>query len=284
MLELTVTELAGQPDAPHLLVVGPSLGTSVQTLWARCAEALADQYQVVGWDLPGHGRSPQAIGPFAISDLGEAVRQVGAHWSGGRPAWYAGVSLGGAVGFELALSPGPYRAIAALASAPRIGARDAWRERADLVRSAGTASMEATSSQRWFAPTFSERDPQLAHALLSELGDVDDRSYAWACEALARFDRTSSLSEAEVPLLVAAGVYDVVLPPVEVNAMVNSAPRCDYRIIPDCGHLPPAEQPVRVARTLHEFFDRHTRGTRAQRWIGELHAAVAAASDGQSVA
>ena len=64
MPELTFTRLGGSPDSPRLLVVGPSLGTSVEALWDRAAGHL--DAEVVGWDLPGHGRSAPATAYFSL--------------------------------------------------------------------------------------------------------------------------------------------------------------------------------------------------------------------------
>lgn len=76
MAELMATPLAGSSQAADVLIVGPSLGTSVEALWSRCAPMLP--FQVVGWDLPGHGRSRPAAEPFSVSDLADAVRPPGA--------------------------------------------------------------------------------------------------------------------------------------------------------------------------------------------------------------
>ena len=69
---LTATTLGGRPDRP-LLVLGPSLGTSAETLWARCAARLDGRFHVVGWDLPGHGRSPARTSRSPSPDLAAAV-------------------------------------------------------------------------------------------------------------------------------------------------------------------------------------------------------------------
>src|SRR3954449_8698466 len=53
-MTVTAVRLGGRPDLP-LLVLGPSLGTSAATLWSAAAVHLARDFQVVGWDLPGHG-------------------------------------------------------------------------------------------------------------------------------------------------------------------------------------------------------------------------------------
>ena len=63
----------GEPSSLHakpLLVVGPSLGTSVTPLWAPAAEHLREEYDVVGWELPGHGRGTPVSEPFTVEELG----------------------------------------------------------------------------------------------------------------------------------------------------------------------------------------------------------------------
>ena len=58
-LVLTATRLSVASTPGDLLIVGPSLGTSVAALRAECARHLMLDLEVVGWDLPGHGRSVQ---------------------------------------------------------------------------------------------------------------------------------------------------------------------------------------------------------------------------------
>jgi pimeloyl-ACP methyl ester carboxylesterase len=246
--ELTATRLAGSSQAGEVLLVGPSLGTSVEALWSRCAAMVP--FEVVGWDLPGHGRSQPAGEAFSVSGLAGAVRDLARAAASGRTAWYAGVSLGGAVGLELALDPGPFSGVAVLAAAPKIGTADAWLERADLVRREGTAVMVAGSAVRWFAPGFADREPGVADALLTSLAQTDRESYAMACEALASFDLRDRVAARMMPLLVVAGQQDPVVPPEQAR---SGAPD-EFAVLPGCGHLPPAEDPAAVADLLTKFF------------------------------
>jgi len=248
MAELTATGLAGSAEAGEVLIVGPSLGTSAEALWGRCAARLP--FEVVGWDLPGHGRSRPAGAAFSVSGLAGAVRDLAQAAASGRPAWYVGVSLGGAVGLELALDPGPFSGVAVLTAAPKIGTPEAWLERADLVRREGTAVMVAGSSVRWFAPGFAGREPEVADALLTSLSEADRESYAMACEALASFDLRDRVGARKVPLLVVAGQQDPVVPPEQAR----SAAPDEFAVLPGCGHLPPAEDPAAVADLLTRFF------------------------------
>lgn len=252
MLDLAPHLLSGAP-ARVLLVVGPSLGTSVRTLWARTAAHLVG-LEVLGWDLPGHGAAPPVREPYEVTDLADAVLALTRERALGRPVHYAGVSLGGAVGLELALRTGSFRSVASLCAAPRIGEEQAWQDRADLVRAAGTEAVVDGSRQRWFAPGFVEREPGVVDVLIGGLRATDGASYASACEALRRFDLREEVGHAVVPLLAVTGEHDVVVRTAEVQAAV---PTAEHAELQDCGHLPPAEQPAAVATLLNAWIARH---------------------------
>ncbi|MET0741133.1 MAG: alpha/beta fold hydrolase [Candidatus Nanopelagicales bacterium] len=252
-----MTRLGGSTNTTDLLVVGPSLGTRVESLLGRCAHALADRFDVVGWDLPGHGRSQPASAPYTIADLADAVREESDRQAGTRPAWYAGVSIAGLVGFQLGLDPGPFRAVATLASAPRIGSVESWQERAAQVRRAGMQSLVAASAVRWFAPGFLDREPRTAGRLLAQLSDTDSPSYAWPCDALAVCDLRPRLGDTKVPLLVAAGEQDQVFTPQAIRAATEAAPDMTFEVVAGCGHLPPVEDATAVAAMLSLYFPEH---------------------------
>ncbi len=246
---LTFTRLAGGDGLP-LLVVGPSLGTSVEALWDAAARHLGGHYEVVGWDLPGHGRSAPAAASFSVAELADAVRRTATDLAAERPAAYAGVSLGGAVALELALDPGPFATTACIAGAARFGESGMWHERAAFVRRAGTPAMVEGSTARWFAPGFLQRDPATVNRLLLSLSDADDESYARCCEALADHDLTDRLGDARVPVSMLPGEHDVVVPPDVAQGAADALPGGTLRVAAGTAHLPPAEDPAGVADIL----------------------------------
>lgn len=240
-VELSLTRLAGAESSERLLVVGPSLGTSVALLWRDCALTLDEQFEVIGWDLPGHGSGAPATAPFTVEDIADELSARVEALGGGRRIEYAGVSFGGAVGFELATrADGPFEAVVCIGAAPRIGVPEMWRERAALVRRAGTPVMVEGSAQRWFAPGFVERAPRVAGALLRALADADQESYALACEALGRYEAGAAVR----PCQVLVGEHDVVVSPATAD-----------RVLGGCGHLPPAEDPAMVAQVLVQVLE-----------------------------
>src|SRR4051794_3270751 len=116
MPPLAAVDLTPADPSLPVLVVGPSLGAAVETVWSACAAALAGHYHLVGWDLPGHGRSEPARGPFTIVDLAEGVWAVVTSTLGRRgdpdgAVHYAGDSIGGAVGLQLLLDRPAWRVV-----------------------------------------------------------------------------------------------------------------------------------------------------------------------------
>lgn len=249
---------SGSTTAP-LLVLGPSLGTAAP-LWDAAIELLAPHFSVLSWDLPGHGLSRPATEPFTLADLADGVLRLvdeqGTGYFG-----YAGVSLGGAVGVELALRhPDRVSALSTICSVPKFGESSAWLDRAALVRAQSTAALVVPSAGRWFGPNFIAKNPHVSSALLHVLSDADDESYALCCEVLADYDARPKLSELRMPFLALSGQFDAVATPDAVAEFAAGVPGGRAVEIPDAGHLAPAEQPQLVTDLLIEFLTRGERG------------------------
>ncbi|WP_375388858.1 4-carboxymuconolactone decarboxylase [uncultured Amnibacterium sp.] len=264
------------PAAP-LLVLGPALGTGTAG-WRAAARLLADRFRIVRVDLPGHGLSPAVTEAVTVVDLAAAVVALVDGIGGGRFA-YAGVSIGGAIGIDLALGPHADRltGLAVICSDARIGDPDTWRARAEQTRRQGTAALVAASSERWFAPSFLQRDLDAAGRTLGELVDTDDESYARLAEALGAFDRRADVGRITVPTLVVAGSADRVVTPAAAAALAAAAPGSTGPavVLEDTGHQAHLERPDRVAAALAGALlppDRYEAGMRVRRAVlGDAH-------------
>ena len=90
------------PDTAPAVLLSPSLGTTWE-MWDPLAAALAPSYRVVRYDTRGHGRSPVPPGPYSMPELASDV--VALADSLGIDAFgFVGLSLGGAIGQELAVT------------------------------------------------------------------------------------------------------------------------------------------------------------------------------------
>lgn len=255
---INTVDFGGQTNA-SLLILGPSLGTSVTALWSAAARRLSTHHRVIGFDLPGHGCSAAPSAEFAISDLATAVHQIATDHGAAR-YHYAGVSAGGAIGLELLLQHNDSLISTALiCTGAKIRNATAWLERAQSVRDNGTATMLAGAASTWFAEGFTERDPDTAAALLSSLRDTDAEGYAGVCDALAYFDVRERLHTITGNVTAIAGNQDIATPPSSLMLLAEHIPGAHYLELAETGHLAPAEQPDRVAKELLSNTQRSTR-------------------------
>ena len=245
-----------------LLVLGPSLGTSVAAVWQDVVRILESRVDLVGWDLPGHGTTPAPASDLeglTVQDLSAAVadlidRVQAARGDPGSAFYYAGVSVAGAVGQQLLLDhPTRVAGASLICTAARFGPPEGWLDRAALVAAAGTSTQIAASAQRWFAPGFAERRPEVAARLLESLHAADRCGYAAVCRALADFDLTGRLDAIIAPVVVIAGALDVVAPPARSAEIVAEIAGSRLEVLAGTGHLAPAEQPAAVAEILAEL-------------------------------
>ncbi|WP_432936845.1 alpha/beta fold hydrolase [Kribbella sp. CA-253562] len=236
----------GPLDAPTL-VLGPSLGTDTGLFDVQVA-SLAASYRVVRFDLPGHGRSPTWDEPFLVEDLATAVlRRLDR--IGVDRFHYAGVSLGGAIGQQLAVVSDRLASLTLMATASRFPDPDAWPARAELVLASGTEALVPSRYGTWFTQRYAAANPAETERLIAMLRSTSPVAYAACCEAIAAFDLRHRLGTITVPTLVIAGQDDPATPPDVVRELANAIPGA--ALVTTAGaHLVNIEAADMVARSL----------------------------------
>jgi 3-oxoadipate enol-lactonase/4-carboxymuconolactone decarboxylase len=238
------------------LVLGPSLGTSAATCWGPTIALLHDDFDVVAWELPGHGQDagPAPAG-LTVADL--AARVLDAVDG---PFLYAGDSIGGEVGLQLLLDA-PERVVGAVlcCTGATIGDDEMWDERIAQVRASGTASLLSATVGRWFAPGFLQRQPDRASALLHALRDTSDEGYVAVCRALRTYDVRDRLREITAPVVAVAGADDPTCPPALLQEIADGVLQGRLVVLDDVAHQAPAEAPEQVARIIRELAEQVVR-------------------------
>lgn len=207
---VTAVRMTGARDRAELplLVLGPALGVSATTLWWDCAQHLTDAFDVLAWDLPGHGHNrsvPEE--PFTMAELAAGVLVVvedvlaQREESGGSFSFsYAGAGLGGAVGLQLLLdAPGRLRAAVLLGTDGR-----------------GRPTPGASGS-------------------------------SYAGQALAAWDVLDRLGEVVAPVLAVAGAHDDAPSPQQVTALAASVLDGRFHLLDGVAQRAPAESAGAVA-------------------------------------
>jgi 3-oxoadipate enol-lactonase len=241
----------GPADAP-VLVLGPSLGTDLGLFDAQ-ADALGDRFRVIRYDLRGHGGSPVVPGPYGVADLADDVRRL-LDDLGIDVFAYAGVSLGGAIGLQLASTvPDRLTHLVVVASAARFPDPPSWKARADRVRAEGTEFLVPSRIGAWVTPRFAESRPEETERLLAMLRRTPREGYAACCETIATFDVRDRLSQITAATLVIAGGDDPATPPDTVREVADGIPDARFVIVPEASHLVNAEQPTAVTEEIRRF-------------------------------
>jgi 3-oxoadipate enol-lactonase len=240
----------GPEDAP-VLVFGPSLGTDTGLFDAQAAQ-FAGSHRVIRYDLRGHGASEVVPGPCTVADLAGDVLALLDSLGVDRFS-YAGVSIGGAVGLELALRvPDRVEKLAVLASAARFADAESYAERGQQVRGEGTEFLVPSRTGLWFTAEWAEREPAEADRLIAMLRGTPAEGYAACCDAIAAFDVRDRVGGITAPTLVLAGAEDPATTGELMRELAEGIPGAQFVVVPGAGHLPNATHPAEVNAALRE--------------------------------
>jgi len=224
-----------------VVVLCGSLG-SAASIWDPQVVALGGR-RVVRIDHPGHGAAPLA----EVQDVGDLAKRVLATVGEGSFS-FVGLSLGGAVGMQLALTvPDRVERLVLACTAARFGDPEQWHERAALVRADGLVAIADAVLGRWFTPQFAGVGPY-RDMLLS----VDPEGYARCCDALARWDVRGALASVRAPTLVLAGADDPSTPPDTVEAIAAEIPEARFEVIERAAHIASVERAEVFNRLIEE--------------------------------
>jgi 3-oxoadipate enol-lactonase len=224
------------------IVLCGSLGAASE-MWQPQLPALG-AYDVVLVDHPGHGGAP--VVPFdGVSGLAELVLgQVDAERFS-----FVGVSLGGAVGMQLALdAPERLEKLVLCCTSAWFGPPQMWHERSALVRGEGVAAIVEAALERWFTPAFA--DVQRFRELFLS---TDAEGYARCCEALASWDLRDELARIAAPTLCVAGADDPTSPPEHLAQIADAVAGARCSVIDHARHLANVERPSELNLLLTEF-------------------------------
>jgi pimeloyl-ACP methyl ester carboxylesterase len=235
-------EIHGQGPA-ILLSHGYSLSLE---MWRGQMAPLARDYQLILWDMRGHGHtdspgdSAQYSEQATVEDMGALLDHAGAS-----SAIVGGLSLGGymSLAFHLA-HPERVRALMLFDTGPGFKndeARAAWNRRAletaSTFEADGLAALE--SRGRETATGTRQTAVGLAHAARGMLAQRDARVI-------------QSLPSINVPTLIVVGANDTAFLPA-ADYMAAKIPHAHKTVIPHAGHTANLDQPEMFNQTVLKF-------------------------------
>lgn len=224
------------------VVLCGSLG-STPSIWDAQLPVLLER-RVVRITYPGHGGAALVPVRDAADLAAEALAAIGDGTFS-----FIGLSLGGVVGMQLALTvPQRLDRLVLACTAARFGEPEQWRERAATVRADGMTAIADAVIGRWFTPGFERAGDYRAMVL-----GIDPEGYARGCDALASWDVRGRLGGVRTPVLAIAGADDPSTPPGELERIAGEIPGARFDVIERGAHAVNVERPDEFNRLIEEF-------------------------------
>lgn len=228
-----------------------------QSIWAEQVKVLKPDFQVITYDLLGHGRNAPAKSNAPLSDwidqLNGVVRDLAL-----KKFALVGFSFGGLIAQAYAAQNS--RKIDRLVLMSTVydrseAERASVLARLDLVKREGPQATIPTALLRWFSPEFSKARPEIMNQYEALLRGNDAASFLSAYECFAMVDRelVGALAEFNRPALVITGELDTGSTPAMARKLAGMIPGAECSIIAGGRHMMPVEMPDEVNSVLCRF-------------------------------
>ena len=245
-------DLIGLDDAP-VVCLTHSL-SSDSGIWAeQVPPLLGAGWRVLRIDMRGHGGSEPGAGPCTIADLAGDVVQV-LDFLGIERIHFAGVSIGGMIGQQLALDHAGrlHSLLLSSTSAKAVpGPPDMWPQRFAAIRAAGSVAPIADATMtRWFTDEFRQRRPGRWQQVWSMVANTTVDGYIAGAEAVIAFDVLDRLPDVRTETLVVCGDDDPGTPAEGNRRIAALIPGARYQGIASARHIPMVEHPEVFSRIM----------------------------------
>lgn len=242
----------GRRGAPAVVLLHP-IATCAR-LWQPLLPALAEGFEVLSVDLPGHGDSA-GVGAQDMDGFGQALLAT-LEAAGLDAAVLIGVSLGAMVAQAAALAaPARIRGLVLAHTSARTmpGAREAWEARSRAAAGQGMDAQVPGTLERWFTPAFRAAAPLTLGWVAAMVRATPLPGYLAAIRAIQGLDYLDALASLPVPALVLAGECDTAVPVEQTRAIAQRLPRAVFEVLPGAPHLGNVEQPLVFLERIGRF-------------------------------
>lgn len=240
--------------APLVLLHGVGLD---HTLWDDLAPLLEAEFDVLRYDLLGHGAAPGITGE---ADIQAFIAQLDAELdqAGWPSACVLGYSMGGLIAGAYAAAR-PQR-VTRLVLLSTVFQRTPDEVQAVMARLAAAATQDgqaaaSVSLQRWFTPAYQAARPERVAAVGQRLVHNDRANFLAAYRLFAQGDQILARVAPDIacPSLVMTGSEDVGSTPRMTRSLARALPDACARVVEGQRHMLPVEAPAVVAAALHAF-------------------------------
>jgi pimeloyl-ACP methyl ester carboxylesterase len=237
---------------PLLMIMGLSLSL---VMWGELRSFLARHFRTILFDNRCAGHSGVPLAPFRLVRMAQdAIAVMDA--AGVRHAHVMGISMGGMIAQELTLQC-PGRVTKLVLGCTHAGGPRAVRADARVLGALASPFMAPEAKLRAMAPViYHPATPAERIGADLELIAANAptwRGYMQQLTAIILWSSWGRLPQIRVPTLVIHGDSDRLIPPENARILAERIPGAQLAILPQAGHMFPADQPELTRATLLDF-------------------------------
>ena len=246
-------ELTGQAGAP-VVMLSHSLASSM-VMWNPQLESLEAHFQVLRYDMRGHGDSDAPDGAYTLELLAEdAVALLDALDI--ETVHFVGLSIGGMIGQGLALNHADRLKSLTLCDTSAImpdEAQPILLERIAVARENGMADQVDGTLERWFTPQYLQENPPVVEMIRQQIAATPLAGYLGCSEALGGLNYLEQLPGIKLATLIMVGEEDPGTPVAASEAIHERIAGSQLVILPSARHLSNIEQADAFNQSLMGF-------------------------------
>ena len=251
----TAFSLTGLAHAPTMTLIH-GLGLC-KDLWAPFLAEFEEHFQVLTYDLYGHGQSGPVPETASLTVYARQIANLMNHLEINKTA-LVGFSIGGMINRRFAMDyPGKLSTLAILNSPHDRGSegQQAVEERAKKVREEGGLSTLPAALERWFTPEYREGNGAGLELVRKWREQTDSESYAQAAWVLANGVRELIQPKQNItaPTLVMTCENDSGSTPAMSEAIAEEISGSEIEIVSHLKHLGLMEKPERFSEPVIRF-------------------------------
>jgi 3-oxoadipate enol-lactonase len=227
-------------------------------MWKHQVAHFAENWQVLTYDMHGHGRSQVSKGAYSFPALARDVIGLLDFLKIDRVHW-VGLSIGGMIGMELGLRHAGRLHSLTLANT-KAGDREGYTverdARIELVEREGMAPLVEPTIARWFSEDFIREHPEEVDPVREMIATTPPHGMIGCCHALNTLAYGDTISAIDRPALVIAGGADESTTVEDAEFIRDCIPGAELAVLEGCKHLSNIEDPAGFNAALQRHLDR----------------------------
>ncbi len=226
------------------------------SMWDGQVAALERDFNVLRYDLRGHGGTPASGGAYTIellvSDLAALLDQLNI-----RRTSVIGLGLGGAIAQAFALAhPDRVDKLMPCCCRARMVPDFAamWHKLRETVSTNGLESIVEPTVQRWFSEDFKSRHPEVLEKIRKMIRSTTQEGYMGVTAAFLGLDVEAELGSIKAPTLYVSGAEDRLGgPPALMEGLAAKVKGARHVSVPNAAHIANIQNPEGFNRVLMDF-------------------------------